>query len=259
MGPSVAIVVDGASYVIDCGPGVVRRAAEAASRHKLPALEMKGLTRLFLTHLHSDHTAGLPDFVFTPAVTGRDSPLEIYGPPGTRAMTKHVMSAWKQDMQIRLNHLEPAVKAAYDVRARDLKPGLCYRDERVRVHAIAVKHGVWPHAFAYRFESPGRTVVVSGDTTYSEELLRQSRGADVLVHEVYSEAGWKRRAPEWRRYHAAYHTAAPDLGRLAQEAQVKLLVLYHQLPMGESPDSVLAEIRRHFRGQVVYANDLDIF
>jgi ribonuclease Z len=259
MGPSVAVVVDGASYVVDCGPGVVRRAAQAARKHNLPALEMRGLVRLFLTHLHSDHTAGLPDFIFTPAVTGRESPLKVYGPQGTRSMVDHVMAAWKHDLRIRLSHLEPAVKAAYQVRARELKEGRCYRDQRVRVFAIAVPHGGWEHAFAYRFETSDRTVVISGDTTYSENLLRHSRGADVLVHEVYSEAGWKKRSPEWRRYHAAYHTAAPDLGRLAQDAGVKLLVLYHQLPMGERPDSLLVEVRKNFRGPVAYGNDLDVF
>jgi len=138
-----------------------------------------------------------------------------------------------------------------------VKPGEIYRDETVRVSAIAVKHGAWKHAYGYRLEAGGKVIVISGDTTYSEALLEAARGCDILVHEFYSQKGWEARTPDWQRYHAAYHTSAPDLGKLAAAAQPKKLVLYHELPMGQPPERVLREIREHFSGEVIYGKDLD--
>jgi ribonuclease BN (tRNA processing enzyme) len=250
-GPAVAIVTGQNVYVVDCGPGVVRRAAQAGIR-------MDQLTRVFITHLHSDHTTGLPDLIFTPAVTGRKDPLEIYGPPGIAAMTNHILKAWKEDMDIRLHGLEPAVKQAYVVHAHEVRPGIIYRDDAVRVSAIPVIHGAWKYAYGYRFEAGGKVIVISGDTTYSTSLLEAARGCDILVHEFYSQKGWDARTPDWQRYHAAYHTSATDLGKLAAAARPKKLVLYHELPMGQPPEQVIREIREHFSGDVIYGKDLDV-
>src|SRR5580700_3306363 len=115
MGPAAAVISGDRVYIVDCGAGIVRRAAQAG-------IEMKQLTRVFVTHLHSDHTVGLPDLIFTPAVTGREQPLEIYGPSGLRAMTRHIMATWSEDMQVRLHGLEPAVKDAYIVHTHEIKP-----------------------------------------------------------------------------------------------------------------------------------------
>lgn len=251
MGPAVAIVSGGRVYIVDSGPGVVRRAAEAG-------ITMKQITKAFITHLHSDHTAGLPDLIFTPAVTGRLEPFTIYGPPGMRAMTRHIMKAYEQDIKIRVHGMEPAVAVAYKVEGLDVKPGEIYRDETMRVEAIAVKHGTWKHAYGYRFTAKDKVIVVSGDTTYSEALLEASRGADILVHEVYSEKGWRNRTPDWQKYHAAFHTTGADVGKLAAKAGVKKLVLYHQLPMGETAEQVEAEVRTAFAGAVIYGKDLDV-
>jgi ribonuclease Z len=251
MGPAVAVVSGERVYVIDCGPGVVRRAAEAG-------LTMAQLTRAFITHLHSDHTAGYPDLIFTPAVTGRTEPLEVFGPPGLRAMTAHIMQAWKQDIDIRLHGLEPAVPKAYAAIAHDVKPGIIYQDATVRVIAFPAHHGTWKHAYGYRFEAKDKVIVISGDTTYSESLIDAAKGCDILVHEVYSQKGWERRTPDWQRYHAAFHTSAPDLGRLAAKVRPKKLVLYHQLRMDETPDEILQEIRAGFNGEVIYGNDLQV-
>jgi ribonuclease BN (tRNA processing enzyme) len=251
MGPSAALVSGGRVYVIDSGPGVVRRAAQAG-------IQMAQLTRGFITHLHSDHTTGLPDLIFTPAVTGRLTPLELYGPPGLRSMTSHIVKAWTQDREIRLHCLEPAVVDAYVVHAHDVRSGEIYRDEMVRVVAFPVRHGSWKYAFGYRFEARDRVVVFSGDTTYSDELVRAAAGCDILVHEVYSAAGLAKRTPDWQRYHAAFHTSEIDLGRLAAKVMPKKLVLYHQLPMGQSEKEVEGEIRQHFSGELVYGKDLDV-
>ena len=250
MGPAAAVISGEQVYVVDAGAGVVRRAAQAGIR-------MTQLTRVFVTHLHSDHTLGLPDLIFTPAVTGRTSSLELYGPPGLREMVSHLMAAWSEDMEIRLHGLEPAVPAAYVVHTHEGKPGEIYRDDAVRVVAFPVKHGSWKYAFGYRFEAKDKTIVFSGDTTYSADVARAAAGCDILVHEVYSAAGLAKRTPDWQRYHAAFHTSGVDLGRLAAEAKPKKLVLYHQLPMGEGAGEVIGEIRRHFNGAIVYGNDLD--
>jgi ribonuclease Z len=251
MGPAVAVVSGEHVYLVDCGPGVVRRAAEAG-------LQMEQLTRVFVTHLHSDHTAGYPDLILTPPNSGRVEPLEAYGPPGLRAMTAHVMAAWKEDLDIRLHGTQPVVPRGFMVEAHDVKPGQVYRDPGMRIVAFAVDHGGWKHAYGYRFEAPDKTVVISGDTTYSKTLIAAAKGCDILVHEVYSEKGLANRTPDWQRYHSAYHTSGPDVGRVAAEVKPKKLVLYHLLPMGQTREELLDEVRRHFDGEIVYGNDLDV-
>ncbi|MSU24354.1 MAG: MBL fold metallo-hydrolase [Opitutus sp.] len=251
MGPSVAIVSGERVYIVDAGPGVVRRAAKAG-------LKMTQLTRAFITHLHSDHTLGLPDLIFTPAVTGRTEGIEIYGPPGTQAMTTNLVIAWKEDIAIRLHGGEPSAAKAYEIRAHDIAPGEIYRDETVRVLAIKVDHGTWKHAYGYRFEAKDKTIVISGDTTYSESLIAGAKGCDILVHEVYCRKAWETRPPPWKAYHAAFHTLAPDVGRVAAQVKPRKLVLYHQLPMNWAPEDILQEVRAAFAGEIVYGNDLDV-
>ena len=151
-----------------------------------------------------------------------------------------------------------ALPRAYIVQAHDVRPGLVYQDTSVKVTAFPVQHGTWKHAYGYRFDMPDKSVVISGDTTYSESLIEAARGCDILMHEVYSQRGWEKRTPDWKRYHAAFHTPGPDLGKLAAKVKPKKLVLYHQLPMGETPEEILREIHEHFDGTVIYGNDLDV-
>ncbi len=257
-GPAVAVVVNGRAYLVDAGPGVVRRAV-AAARLGVAALEPPNLDLVFLTHLHTDHTVGLPDLIFTPWVLERTVPLRVYGPPGVRAMTEHLLAAYGEDVRIRVDGLEPANPTGHGVEAHEIRPGVVYRDAQVRVIAFPVHHGSWEHAFGYRFETPGRTVVISGDAAPSESVVQYCDGCDVLVHEVYAQAGFARRAPEWRRYHADAHTSAPALADLARRARPGLLVLYHQLYWGATPEDLLAEIRERWEGQVVSGADLQIY
>lgn len=257
-GPALAVVVNGAAYLVDCGPGVVRRAA-AAQRAGVTELAMPNLQRVFLTHLHHDHTAGLPDLLFTPWTLGRTAPLDVYGPPGTAAMVEHMQAAWAEDVRIRLDGLEPANPTGWRAVAHEAAPGVVYRDSNVTVTAFRVAHGSWAAAYGYTFVTRDRTIVISGDTRPSATIAAQCAGCDVLVHEVYAQAGWERLPPDWQRYHASFHTSAVSLGRLAARARPKLLVLYHQLPWRASRDDILAEVRRGFTGRVVYGNDLDVF
>ena len=251
MGPALAILSGDRAYLVDCGPGVVRRAAQAG-------VSMQRLTRVFITHLHSDHTAGYPDLILTPPNAGRADPLEAYGPPGLRAMTAHILNAWSQDFDIRLHGTQPHTTAAFTVNAHDVRRGEIYRDDTLRVVAFAVPHGAWKYAYGYRFEGKDKVIVVSGDTTYSPALIAAAQGADILVHEVYSQKGWEARTPDWQKYHAAYHTSGPDLGRIAAQVQPRKLVLYHLLPMGQPPDQILSEIHQNWSGEVIYPKDLDV-
>jgi ribonuclease BN (tRNA processing enzyme) len=257
-GPAVAVVVNGAAYLVDAGPGVVRR-AEAARRAGVAELTQPKLKTVFLTHLHSDHTVGLADLMLSPWVLGRTAPLTVYGPRGTAAMVEHLQLAYAEDVHIRLEGLEPANTTGWHAKAHDVSPGEVYRDSNVTVHAFAVPHGSWPQAFGYRFVTADRTIVISGDTHAAPVIAEQCQGCDVLVHEVYSDSGFAQLRPEWQQYHAEFHTSAGDLGSLATRAHPALLVLYHGLPWSSTPAEILRAVRQRFTGRVVYANDLDVF
>ena len=257
-GPSVAIVVDETPYIVDFGPGVVRRAA-AAYRKGVRALAMPKLTRAFVTHLHSDHTAGYPDLILTPWVLEREQPLEVYGPKGLKAMTDHILKAYREDIRIRLNGLEPANETGYKVNVHEIKPGLIYSDQNVKVTAFSVKHGSWPHAFGYRFDTPDRSIVISGDCAPSESVIQNCNGCDVLIHEVYSQAGFATRLPVWQRYHSSFHTSSRELAEIATKAKPGLLILYHQLYWGTSDEQLVDEVRQFYKGKVVSGSDLAVF
>jgi len=257
-GSALAVVVNGTPYLVDAGAGVVHRANEAF-HGGVEGLAPKNLATLFLTHLHTDHTVGIPDLIYTPWVLERDTPLTIIGPPGTEVMAHHLTKAYQADVDVRLKGLEPANQTGYAVDARDVSPGIVFEDDNVRVTAFQVLHGGWPHAFGYRFETPDRVIVISGDTAPTEAIVEQCRGCDILVHEVYSQAGWERREPQWQRYHAASHTSGPALADLASRANPKLLILTHQLLWGATPEELVAEVRSGFSGAVVYGKDLDVF
>lgn len=257
-GPSVAIVVNDTPYIVDFGPGVVRRAA-AAQRKGVTGLAMPKLTRAFVTHLHSDHTAGYADLIFTPWVLERTQSFEVYGPKGLKAMTEHIVKAYKEDLDMRLHGGEPSNKTGHKVNAHEIKPGVIYKDANVTVKAFLVKHGSWKEAYGYRFETPDKTIVISGDCAPSPSVIENCQGCDVLLHEVYSQAGFQKRPREWQKYHASFHTSSRELAEIATKAKPGLLILYHQLFWGTSEDELLDEIRRDYSGKVVSGRDLDIY
>jgi ribonuclease BN (tRNA processing enzyme) len=252
-GPAVAVVVNGTPYLVDAGPGVVRRAAAA----RIPA---ESLRTVFITHLHSDHTLGLPDLMLSPWTLERTVPLQVYGPPGVAAMTRHILEAYQQDIDIRLTGGEPSNPTGWKAEGHEVRPGTVYRDSNVTVTAFSVPHGAWPDAYGYRFVTRDRVIVISGDTGPAPDVIaRECNECDVLVHEVYSTAGFARRPPEWQRYHARYHTSTGELAAIAVKARPKLLVLYHQLFWGTSDEDLVKEVLRGYNGRVVSAKDLDVF
>jgi ribonuclease BN (tRNA processing enzyme) len=250
--------VNGSSYLVDCGPGVVRRAA-AAYQAGVEALGFAKLKRVFITHLHSDHTLGLPDLILTPWVLERSEPLAVYGPPGIREMTSHLLSAYKEDIRVRLEGPEQANAMGWRVDVHEIEPGIVYQDENVTVRAFPVRHGAWKHAYGFRFETSDRTIVISGDTAPCDSLVENATGCDVLVHEVYSHAGFERRPPNWQRYHSRSHTSALELAEIAGKVRPGLLILYHQLYWGSTDEELLEEIGRTYKGKVVSGRDLDVY
>jgi ribonuclease BN (tRNA processing enzyme) len=254
----VATVSPKQAYLVDCGPGVVRRAA-AAEKKGIAALKVTDLKTVFITHLHSDHTLGYPDLIFTPWVLGRSEPLEVYGPRGLKGMTDHIEKAWKKDVAVRTRGLEQANRTGYKVAVHEIAPGVVYRDANVTVTAFLVKHGIWDQAFGYRFDTKDRSVVISGDTAPAEAVVDACHGCDVLLHEVYNPHGDELKTAHWQEYFKTFHTSPEELGDIARRAHPKLLVLYH-LSMEKLPEEDLVEqVRKNYGGKMVSAKDLDIF
>ena len=260
-GPAVAIVVNETAYLVDFGPGVVRRAAAMSPDYggEIEALNVERLKVAFLTHLHSDHTAGLADLILTPWVAGRDEPLELYGPDGITDMADHILKAYEADIRYRLDGLEPANDQGWRVNAHTLDDGVVYEDDNVKVEAFRVRHGTWENAFGFRFTTADRVIVISGDVAPDPVVEEYASGADVLVHEVYSDSGFARRDPFWQEYHRTNHTAASELGDMASRAKPGLLVLYHVLFWGSTEETIIEEVRENYDGELAFGHDLDIF
>jgi ribonuclease BN (tRNA processing enzyme) len=265
-GPSTAIITNGTPYLIDFGPGIVRQASAAFERG-VTALGFGGLNirTAFLTHMHSDHTVGYPDLIFTPWVMGRHEPLDVYGPTGIKAMTDHVLAAWQVDIQGRIKGINQHNQTGYRVNAHEIEQGVIYQDQNVKVTAFPVRHEEMTDSFGFRFEGPDRVVVISGDTAPTPSLIEHSRGCDVLIHEAYAMATFHRvsaRSQEFRRRH---HTSASELAEIANQVNPRLLVVYHRSNAGGRVSSVdqeevlLEELKRDYKGSVVAAHDLDVF
>ncbi|MFZ1730383.1 MAG: MBL fold metallo-hydrolase [Bacteroidota bacterium] len=261
-GPAVAVVVGGRAYLVDAGPGLVRRAAAMSPRFggSIPALAAANLTHVFLTHLHSDHTLGLPDLMLTPWVMGRDTPLQVFGPEGTAQMVSHLLDAYREDIQYRRFGSEPANDQGWRSEVHEIDEGVVYRDSLVTVEAFRVPHGTWPVSLAYRFTTADRVIVVSGDARPCEKIEEIASGADVLVHEVYYAKGLEdRRRADWNAYHQAHHTSTIELGRIAAKARPKVLVLYHVLYWGAGEEELLQEVGSVYDGAIVVGKDRGIY
>ena len=252
----VALAVDGRPYLVDCGHGVVQRVVQA---HEAGVInwDTTDLTRLFVTHLHADHTVGLPDLLFTPWIHGRDEKLIACGPAGLQRMARHLLLAYEENIrEHRAAH--PSSESGYQIDARDISEGLCYHDERVEVHALRANHGDL-NAFSYKIITAAGTVVISGDTKPVAAFADWARGCDLLIHEVYSSSQFASRPPAWQRYHARVHTSTAELTALAREIRPRQLLLYHQLFWGLQPDELVAEVKREYAGEVISTKDLDVF
>jgi len=254
-GPATAIVVNDTAYLADLGPGVVRRAS-AAFKHGIAALEPTQLRVAFITHLHSDHTLGYPDLIFTPWTIGRRMPLEVYGPKGLKAMTEHLEEAYRVDIETRTNAdgNQRERPEGHNVNAHEISSGLVYKDANVTVTAFPTKHAM--ESYGYRFVTPDRTIVLSGDTNPAQATVDACNGCDVLIHEAHPPAWIATRPPTFQRFAAKYHTTTAQLAELARQAKPRLLIIYHY-PI--APEEILADMSTRYAGEFVVGRDLDIY
>jgi ribonuclease BN (tRNA processing enzyme) len=277
-GPATAIVVGDSAYLVDFGPGVVRRAEAALLDRGVTALEPANLKVAFVTHLHSDHTAGYSDLIFTGWTSGRSTPLEVYGPAGLNSMTEHILQAYRVDIETRTNPEgnQRVIGEGWKVNAHEIKPGVIYKDANVTVTAFPTKHAM--ESYGYRFDTPDRSIVISGDTNPTEETIKACNGCDVLVHEAQMVELYAKMPERLHSFVTKYHTTTEQLAALAAQAKPKLLVVYHTLGFrpGITPPKALSsligpgasrttpevleeEISSRYSGQFVIGRDLDVY
>jgi ribonuclease BN (tRNA processing enzyme) len=266
-GPATAVVVNGTPYLVDFGAGVVRRAKAAAVDRGIPALEPVNLRVAFVTHLHSDHTVGYPDLILTPWVLGRRVPLEVYGPSGIKGMTDHLLEAYSADFETRTRdrglYKVGAFPEGHKVNAHEIRAGVVYKDANVTVTAFPTKHAM--ESYGYRFDTPDRSIVISGDTNPTQATIDACNGCDVLIHEVLT-LEWLAKRPDFHGYAAQFHTTTTQLTELAAQARPRLLILYHaSLSLRpavdaerSTPAALLNEMSR-YSGRVVVGRDLDVY
>jgi ribonuclease BN (tRNA processing enzyme) len=266
-GPATAIVVNDTAYLVDSGPGVVRRAKAAVLERGITALEPTNLRVAFVTHLHSDHTVGYPDLIFSPWTLGRRVPIDVYGPAGLIAMTSHLMAAYRIDIETRTNAAgnQHDFPEGSQVNAHEIQAGVIYKDANVTVTAFATKHAM--ESYGYRFDTADRSIVISGDTSPTQATIDACRGCDVLIHEVNTLDALSKRNARFQAFAAKYHTSTEQLAALAAKAKPRLLVLYHHsiafrpgvAVNTSTPDQLFAEMSSRYSGQFVIGRDLDVY
>lgn len=260
-GAGVAIVVDGEAYLFDAGGGVVHRAAQAAQRFDLPELIPQNVGHLFITHLHSDHLHDVSELA-TARWWARERRLRIWGPAGMGAYVARMNDMAAIEADIRAAGTPPELIAdrhGYRAEVTEIGDGIVFENDHISVEAFTVDHGDIKPAFGYRITTADRTIVVSGDTAFSETLVEKARGVDLLLHEVISGDRLAELSEFWQHYHGTSHTTTGELARVASLARPGLLVLYHVLFIGATADDLVAEVTRDYDGEVVLATDLDVY
>ena len=257
-GSAYAIVTNGQSYLVDFGPGVIRRASAFSPSWggEFESMEIQNLNYAFLTHLHSDHSAGLADLILSPWVLEREEPLNLFGPRGLKRMADKITDAYQIDIDYRINGSQPSNPEGYKTKVTEIAEGIIYEDKYIAVEAFENNHGDFKNSFGFVFTTKDKKIVISGDTAYSQKVIDKSKEADILVHEVYSEKGFKEKTKDWQIYHKAHHTSAPDVGKIASMSKPKKLVLSHILFWGNSKESIVEEVKSNFDGEVIIAEDL---
>ena len=275
-GISTAVVVNGQPYIFDCGPGFWRnsQANTPAYGGKIAALEPKKLTRLFLTHLHFDHTEGMAEFMLSPWTLEREAVPQVYGPPGTEDMVRHLTEAYTKDIDLQMFGLEALNATGYRLAAKDVLPGEVYKDNNVLITAYQNKHGSWDYSYAYRVVtykpdgSVDRTIVFSGDTSLFDGMEEVYAGADILFHEAYSfdpkTNPYDAKAPVSVSYMNAFHTSTEQLAGVLKKVNPKVTVIYHYVTFtpadATDQERAVKEIKKFgYDGVVIQSQDADIF
>lgn len=258
MATAQVIIAGGQSYVVDCGDGVARQLVVAG-------VPLDTLRHVFITHHHSDHNADYGNLLLLAWASGLRRRVDSWGPPPLERITRLFLEMSAPDIEVRIAD-QGSVPLAPLIHAHDLsRPGVVMQDGNVKVTCALVDHPLVEQALAYRFDAADRSIVISGDTTRSDSLVRLARGADVLVHEALYPAAVDRivarvpNATSLRKHLVASHTTAEDCGRVAAAAGVRTLVLSHLVPVD---DPLVTErmwidaARLHFDGRIIVGHDL---
>ncbi len=255
---ALVIIVNEIPYVVDCGGGVSRQLVFAN-------VPLRNIRSIFITHHHSDHNLEYGNLIYNAWVSGFKGRIDTYGPPPIERMTKQFFELNVYDINIRIPD-EGRPPLVPMIHAHEFsKAGLVMQDENLKVTAAIVHHPPVEPSFAYRFDTPDRSIVFSGDTTPSDNLIKLAEGADVLIHEVIHKQSLARlmaRIPNADRlveHIVASHTTVEDVGEVAKKAGVKTLVLTHMVP---SDDPSLTDemwrdpVKAHFSGEIIVGKDL---
>jgi ribonuclease Z len=252
-GPAQLVIGEGARVLVDCGSGVTQRLVAAGTPGR-------DLDALLLTHLHSDHLVDLYQLIVSSWHQGRDRPLPVYGPPGTRRYVEGLMALWEPELSQRIAHEKRPSTAALAIAVTEIAPGEVLTFGGLEVGVVEVDHKPVRHAYGFVFEGGGKKLALSGDTRRCQALIEAARGADLLVHEVFVHrempvvAGV--RSAETVASVASYHTLSGEVGKIAREAEVKTLALTHFVPPACDRQALLAEVAADFSGPLVLAEDL---
>lgn len=261
-GPALAIVVNDRAYLIDAGEGSWRASQAATPKYggRIAGLAEKNLDKLFLTHHHIDHISNLPAIIYLPWYLGADRQLDIYGPRNTEKIVGHILEAYQYVIDAGeisgMKYEAPVIARGHDI----LKSGPVFKDDQVSVDAFKVLHGNMPNSFAYKFTTPDKVIVVSGDKRSTPGFAEWAKGADILVHEVYTTGGLETAPARVPQIAATYHTSTKELAEIANTVKPDLLVLYHVMNYSGRPEGPVEEIAAAgYKGKVILAVDQDIY
>jgi ribonuclease Z len=251
-GPSTLVEVGKQKFIFDAGRGAMQRL------HQL-GIPFSEITAMFLTHHHSDHVVGFPDLWLTGWI-GRSwgkryEPLRVWGPVGTKQMMEHLPLAFAVDIRVRSRSYPPeGVKLV----ATEIQEGVAFQDDEITVSAFEVDHGGEElPAFGYRIDYKNHSVVLSGDTTFNENLIRHAQGADLLIHEVTAFAGSVAESPDQLKRISANHTTPDQAGDIFCRVQPKLAVYNHLLLFGDAkPEDLVPATRKKYSGALMVGEDL---
>lgn len=233
---------------------------KAAQEMGIKELYPTKIKHLFITHLHSDHVTDYAELAAT-YWWRRDVQMSAYGPVGLKEMNDGYNKLLEIDVHARVHDVQPVKEPTfYQVKINEYeKGGWIFKDKELTIEAFEVIHGNFKPSFGYKIVTPDKSIVISGDTVYSEKVAEMSKGVDVLIHEVINEDGLSKQPESWQKYHKHYHTTTSDLAKLATEAKPKVLVLTHVLHYAAPIESTLTEVKQKYGGNVVLGNDLDKF
>lgn len=250
-GPSILVEAGQQYLLFDCGRGATIRLSQAG-------VPFSSVSALFLTHLHSDHVVGLSDLWLTGWIMGRHVPLQVWGPAGTTDMLKHLEQAHAFDVHVRRDIDEQLPAQGAVLTGKDISEGIVYENDGLKVTAFLVDHGLVKPAFGYRIDYQAHSVVLSGDTRPSENLVKFARGTDVLIHEVFDPEAYREvgnsLTNEQRLRVREHHTIPEEAGQIFTKVAPKLAVYSHIVPP-DVPD-VIPHTRKTYSGPLEVGEDL---